>query len=143
MSDAAIATLVTGVLSLATMVIGFLTLWIKLRYGVERTEALAQKTQTVEYKIDTNTALTRAGTEAATENAKVAATAANEASRKSDNIAEKLNGVLDDKIRAIVKEHTEPLMAMFRLHVEQDDKNMTEIRQALSNLRDRLHNPLR
>lgn len=51
MSDAAVATLVSGVVTIVTMLVGFLTLWVKLKYGVE-------KTKDVESKVDHNTALT-------------------------------------------------------------------------------------
>lgn len=58
MSDAAISSIVAGVLTLATMVIGFLTLWLKVKYGVDRVNA-------VEGKIDHNTNLTTQAADAA------------------------------------------------------------------------------
>lgn len=45
MSDAAVANLVSGIVTVTTLVIGFLTIWIKIKYGVEN-------------KIDTNAVLT-------------------------------------------------------------------------------------
>ena len=74
MSDAAVSIVVTGVITLTTMVIGFLTLWIKLRYGVGKVEEVSVKADEaavkaaeavvvakgVEAKIDDNTAKTEA-----------------------------------------------------------------------------------
>lgn len=48
MSDAAIANLITGVVTITTTVIAFLTLWLKLKYGVKE----------VGGKIDHNTTIT-------------------------------------------------------------------------------------
>jgi DNA repair ATPase RecN len=52
MSDAAMASLVTGSVTIVTLVIGFLTLWIKLKYGVVKAEEAANNAQRVEGKID-------------------------------------------------------------------------------------------
>lgn len=51
MSDAAIACIMTGLVNVATMLIGFLTLWVKLRYAGEKADE-------VEKKLDDNTAIT-------------------------------------------------------------------------------------
>lgn len=67
MSDAAIASIVTGIVTISTMVIGFLTLWIKLRYGVEKAEEVATKAQDMEDKIDHNTTITTEAKDAATQ----------------------------------------------------------------------------
>ena len=111
MSDAAITTIVSGVITIVGMVIGFLTMWVKLR-GASK-------------KIDSNTEMTRAGTNAAYQ-----------ASYKTDALIDQMNGKLDGRIATIVKAHTEPIATALRLHAEQDDKNMGEIRQALVELRD-------
>lgn len=58
MSDAAIASLATCGVTIATMLIGFLTMWVRLRYGVEKAEEAAKKAATVEGKIDDNNAMT-------------------------------------------------------------------------------------
>jgi hypothetical protein len=97
------------------MVVGFLTLWVKLRYGVET-------------KIDDNTRLTQAGAAQASVNAIAAKAAADGAADKADAIAERLNGGLDDKIKAIVREHS-----------MQDDKNMAEINGKLKDLTEYVH----
>jgi len=58
MSDAAVTTIVTGFVTIVTMVIAFLTLWVKVRYGVGRVEEIVTKTRAVENKIDHNTTMT-------------------------------------------------------------------------------------
>lgn len=129
MSDPAIATIVTGLVTITTMIVGFLTLWVKLRYGVES-------------KITANTELTRAGTATATANAKIAASAASIAAEKAvlteNKITSMLNGELDTRMRGIVKESFDVLNTTFSAHAEQDDKNMKEIRDALSGLIDKI-----
>lgn len=52
MSDAAIASIVTGFVTVMLSLIGFLTLWAKLKYGEKKVEAVSTK-------IDANTALTK------------------------------------------------------------------------------------
>ena len=103
------------------MVVGFLTLWVKMRYG--------------ESKIDANTELTKVGTTVAAENAMAAADRAAEAKLAAENLSSQFNGVLDKRITKIVKEHIEPLVIAFKAHSEQDDHNMKEIRTALIDLR--------
>lgn len=117
----------SGLVTITTMVVGFLTLWVKLKYGVE-------------FKIDSNTEITRAGTKVATDNAKIAAVAASAAAQKAtateDKITDMLNGQLDNKIRTIVKECFDPLSNAVSAHAGQDEKNMAEIRKALDELKD-------
>lgn len=137
LSDAAITSIVTGLVSITTMVIGFLTLWVKLRHGAEKAEEAAVKAEIVESKIDGNTKLAIAATTQAAENAEIAATAANQAAKKAEEMVARLNGPLDERIRTIVRERTESLITIMKQHTEQDDKNMQEIRQALSELQNR------
>lgn len=54
MSEAAILTVVSGVVTVTTLIIGFLTLWLKLRYGIIKAEEAAYKAENVEQKIDRN-----------------------------------------------------------------------------------------
>ena len=124
MSDAGIATIVTGLITVTTMIIGFLTLWLKLRYGVER-------------KIDVNTAMTAEQGSISTTNARAAVHAAKAAASATEALATQLNGKLDERITLIVKSHVEPIVAIIREHSAQDDKNMHEIRTALGELRDK------
>lgn len=87
MSDGAVVAIVTGCVSIVATIVAFLTLWVKLKYGVEKTVA-------VETKLDANTALTKAGTDAA-------AGAAAKAERKAEEAVLKVEAV-DDKANTIV-----------------------------------------
>lgn len=131
MSDAAITAIVSGFITITGMVIGFLTLYIKLRYGVEKAEEAAVKASVVEGKIDKNTELTRAGTASAAE-------AAADAAKKTEELSKQMNGSLDSRIRTIVKDHTDPLMAALKTHTEQDDAAMKEIRDGMAELNRKL-----
>ena len=117
MSDAAITTIVTGLVTIVTLVCGVVTLWIKLKE---------------------NTKITEMGAVAATRNAITAASVAETVSKKTDLLIEQINGKLEERITTIVKVHTEPIITLIHQHADQDDKNMTEIRQALGELRDRI-----
>lgn len=84
MSDAAITTIVTGVVTCVTLIIGFLTLWVKLKHAATKAEAAATKAQEVELKLDSNTILTRS------------------VDTKTDTIVEQTNGAMD-KVRLLVE----------------------------------------
>lgn len=45
MSDAAIASIVTGLVTVTTLIVGFLTLWVKLRYGESATRKVGEKVE--------------------------------------------------------------------------------------------------
>ena len=77
MSDAAVVAVVTGLVTITTMVTGFLTLWVKLKYGVRVSEEASESAKLavvkadetasiVGTKIDHNTAMTAETKEAAT-----------------------------------------------------------------------------
>lgn len=87
MSDAAITTIVSGFVQVVVLVVGFLTLWVKLKYGVEKAErsatAAATKAHEVEQKLDANTVTTQA------------------VSDKADTIVSQTNGTMD-QLRMIV-----------------------------------------
>lgn len=103
MSDAAITNICTTILTLGMGVIGFVTLWVKLRYGQNRTDA----------KLESNARLTTAGTaraDAAVEHAREAASCAQEASA---GIASKLNGGIDDSISKAVAPLKDELQAQY------------------------------
>lgn len=136
MSDATIATVVTGFVTVVTILVGFLTTWVKLKYGEERAD---KKATEVERKVDANTALTRAGTERAATNANVAASAAGEAVKKVEEIVVQLNGRLEDRIIAIVKAYIEPMTTALHQHAIKDDENMAEIRYVLDELRGQMY----
>lgn len=139
MSDSAVTVLVAGLVQVTVIVSGFLTLWVKLKYGVEEAKKSASLAATkaldVEKKIDDNTAMTQIGTHEAAINAKAAVVAAVSVSDKVDNIEERLSNNLDTKIRYIIKDYIDPLTFAIREHSEQDEKNMREIRKTLDELR--------
>lgn len=94
MSDATIVTVVTGIVTVTTMVVGFLTLWLKLKYGVDKAEQAAtkaehaatkaaSKAEVVEGKLDANTATTNA------------------VDCKADTIVSQTNGTMND-LQALV-----------------------------------------
>lgn len=131
MSDAAVATVVSGVITVVGMIVGFLTMWIKLQHAGAKAEEAAVKAEEVEKKIDNNTAITRAGTASAASAARVAAD-------KAIELAKQMNGALDQRIRDIVKEHTDQLVKAFTDHSEQDDRNMKDLKQVLVDLKNRI-----
>ncbi len=102
MSDAAIASIVSGAVTIFMGLLGFLTLYVKLRYGEKKSE---QQSEQVEAKLDQNTIITRAGVEAAIDNARAAVESAQAAAgiahsvkETTDNISRKLNGGVDTAI---------------------------------------------
>ena len=141
MSDAAVANIVTGVVTVATLVIGFLTLWVKLRYNTQQAEKAAiesaiavVKATEVEKKIDNNTALTVAGTNAAASSAILAANNAAEAKSTAEDINSKLNGRIED----IIEKAVAPIRKTLEDHIAHDHECMTEIRRSLADLQNRL-----
>jgi len=150
LSDAAIANLVTGLVTIGGMVVGFLTLWVKLKYGVEQAEEAARKTQAVEHKIDTNTRLTQSGADQATKTAAIAAeTAAQTKDAVEDmaaSISKKLNGGLDaaisqavDPVKAVLNDHGQTVQALeakfddLTRYVHQRNHDILNAMQTLTN----------
>lgn len=120
MSDAAVASIVGGVITIVTLVVGFLTLWVKLKYGVTKLEEAAKTGAENKLAVAENTQLTRRNTSAV------------------DNVASQLNGALDDKVTRIIKDHTEPLVKAFEAHNRQDQANMDRIETAIKELSTKL-----
>ncbi len=130
MSDAAIATICGTLVTIVTIVIGFLKVYTDLKYNAKKTEAirndtsyiadktnrLSDKADIVEKKIDANTEVTVKGSVEATKNAVVAANTAAEAKSATVQVAEdlkkKLNGGIDDAINKAV----EPIHKQLREH---------------------------
>lgn len=88
MSDAAVAAITAALVQMTFMIVGFLTLWAKLKYGVKEAQASAKiaaesatkaadKAEVVEKKLDANTVTT------------------NEVSTKTDTIVRQTNGTMD------------------------------------------------
>ncbi len=94
MSDAAIATLVTGLITITTMIVGFLTMWVKFRYGHEQ----------IEEGLAANRAETRNGNDRAEKHALRAESTATEVKATAHDTKEavvgKLNGGIDAAIAA-------------------------------------------
>lgn len=96
MSEAAIATIVGGCITITTMIIGFLTLWLKLKYGIEKAETAAttaaqvatRRADVVENKLDHNTVVST--------EAKDAAVQASEHSAACDEDRQQLAKVMGD-----------------------------------------------
>lgn len=123
MSDAAIANIVTGIVTITTLIIGFATLWLKLKHGVEKTEEVSEQASKVERKIDNNTVVTMAAAEAASESAA-------KASEATKVIDRKLNGELTRAIDNTIK----PINDLIKEHISNDDARFKEIMDALSAL---------
>ncbi len=58
MSDAAVATIVAGMVQCTGMIVGFLILWTRLRYAEGAVRSAATKVDVVERKLDANTTTT-------------------------------------------------------------------------------------
>lgn len=131
MSDAAISALVSAVITIVPMIIGFLTLWVKLKYGAEQAEKAAVKAQVVEdkldsatTKIDTNTIITKAGAAAASNNAREAAKSAADAKAATGELAKKLNGGLDHTLQTVIA----PIRDALEEHMKKDAEDLEEIK---------------
>lgn len=149
MSDAAIAQLVYGAITIFTMLVGFWQMRAKLKYGVEKAEEAATKAKVVEKKIDANTQLTKDGTEAAAANAKEAAEAVTAAAKKAEDantekmgilkeIAEQTNGKLGQNIKEAVGEAIKPLQSQLAEHDKVCDDDRTRIDKVITSLDSRL-----
>ena len=132
MSDTAVATIVTGCITVSGMVIGFLTLWVKLRYGVEQ-------------KLDHNTAITQEGAEAAATSARAAETSAkrvaetaSDAKTTMDSISRRLNGGIDTAI----SEAVDPVKAHLEDHVNKFDELKSRVEMLDAYIHQRNHDIL-
>lgn len=131
MSDTAVTALVTGAITITTSVIGFLTIWVKLKYSDKKVEAKAEE---VKSKIDDNTEITKEGAKEASANAKAAANIAADTKNATDALAKKLNGGVDEAIEAAIKPIREALQdhaLAFHQHAANDEKNMKDIHTSL------------
>lgn len=105
MSDGAVIAIVTGCVTVTTSLVGFLTLWLKLKYGADKAAEAVVKAAEVEKKIDANTVITEEGARVAADSAKEAVQTAKEAKVATESIANKLNGALEAKIHSAVEDH--------------------------------------
>lgn len=127
MSDAAITNIVTGLVTITTLVMGFLTLWVKLRYDAKKAEEISK---VVESKIDSNTLLTLSNKDVAIKNASVAVSAAahikNATEAMAENIDKKLNGGLDRSLEHVVKPLQNDILASNTVLLEHVKEKFTE-----------------
>lgn len=84
MSDGVITIVVAGLVQVVGMVVGFLTLWVKLQYAGTKAAEAVVKAAEVEKKLDDNTATT------------------NSVSAKADTIVDQTNGSMD-RLRTLVE----------------------------------------
>lgn len=138
MSDAAIATLASAAITIVTMLTGFFTLWIKLKYNVkEAAKEVGSKVDDVNTKVDHNTEITKQGAKEAVNNAKEAAGVAKEAKEAAKEMSKKLNGGIDTAIEAAIKPIRDALTDIavkFDEHVAADNRNLEWVRKSLDDL---------
>ena len=122
MSDAAITTIVAGVIQIVVIIMGGVGLWLKLKYGQEKTDK----------KLDNNTVITTQASERAEEasiraasSTKSAVLAANATATAFDKINSKLNGGVD----AAISQAVEPINKMLTEHSNRIELMNTYIHQ--------------
>ncbi len=139
MSDAAILSIVSSIITVIPMIVGFLTLWVKLRYGVEQATAAKENTDGVKGQIDDNTAVTKAGLVVAATNAQAAVGAATEAhaavEQMGKQLSKKLNGGIDSAIAGAV----DPIRVALAEHAARVDGLEKYIHDRNHDLLDALH----
>src|SRR5436190_278087 len=112
------------------MVVGFLTLWVKLKYGADKVEETASKVEVVEKKLDMNTQITRAGTVEAAINAQEAVKSAIEAKDTATETREVVLAHMNGGVAQQVAEALAPIHQALAEHTRHDDRLMEEIRLA-------------
>lgn len=173
MSESAIltivASIVTGFVTIATMVVGLFTLWIKLKYekrtstetilkGQQETQeqvkqVVAQAQDSVNENVRINTEVTKAGIKVAARDNKEAVAAVvdakdavTEVKDKTEamaaDVSKKLNGGLDHSIAKAV----EPIKVTLQEHqmviselTEEHAKNMAEVQKQFKEMSDYIH----
>jgi uncharacterized coiled-coil DUF342 family protein len=100
MSDAAVTTIVTGLVTIIISVVGFLTMWVKLKYGAGEAVKAAHNVQRVESKID----------KAATA-AEVVATNLAHNTELTSRIEKQTNGPLSEKLE-LIEDHSTRIAAL-------------------------------
>ena len=63
MSEHAITTIVTGIVNIVTLIVGLITVMVKIKAGNRNTQALADRTELVEQKLDDTTVKTKSALE--------------------------------------------------------------------------------
>lgn len=114
MSDAAVASIITGLVSISTTIVGLLTLWIKVKYGVQKMEETGTK-------LDANTVITH--------EAKEAATKASEHSKACDHERAKIFELLSEHENRIANLETQ--IGILKNSVESVSKNIDSTRHEM------------
>lgn len=83
MNESVITIVVTGAVQIVGMIVGFLTLWVKLQFASTKAAEAVVKAELVEDKLDANTATTKA------------------VNSKADTIVQQTNGTAD-QLRVLV-----------------------------------------
>ncbi len=123
MSDAAVATIVSGAITIVTLIIGFFTLLIKLKYAKE----------SIGDKVDHNTKVTEDGTTMAASNAAEAATASKSVALTTDTINKKLNGGLHAAINSAI----DPVHKALIAHTEKDANDLAEVKDDVAEVKEK------
>lgn len=134
MSDTAITTLASAAVAITTTIVGFLTLWVRLKYNDRKIEETKTQVETVGRKIDENTEVTKEGTKAAAVHAKVAADTAADAKQAVRTVGENLSKRLNGELSAAIESAVKPVRDALQDHVLQDEQNMNEIRTSLAEI---------
>lgn len=162
MSESAIltivASIVTAFVTVATMVVGLFTLWIKLKYekrtstetilkGQQETQeqvkqVVAQAQDSLNENVRINTEVTKAGIKVAARDNSAAVVAATDAKAVAEVVAKKLNGGLDhaiekavDPIKVTLQEHQMVITELMEEHA----KNMAEVQKQFREISDYIH----
>lgn len=162
MSESAIltivASIVTGFVTVATMVVGLFTLWIKLKYEKRTStetilkgqqeaheqvkQVVAQAQDSLNENVRINTEVTKAGIKVAARDNTAAVVAATDAKAVVEVVAKKLNGGLEHAIDKAV----EPIKVTLQEHqmvitelMEEHAKNMAEVQKQFREMSDYIH----
>lgn len=120
MSDAAWGYLLQIVITIA----GFLTVWVKLKYG-------DKKVDKVEKKLDDNTHVTKTAAFKATNVAEVV----DQVKEATDTLKKKMNGGIDSAISEAIT----PIQKTLEEHVVIDERNVKDVNDKLETLTEYVH----
>ena len=139
MSDAAIANIVTAIVTITLALLGYLSLRARLKYGEKKSEeqssAIGKKTDNVGDKVDNNTKMTKAVNVVAAREARLASEAANVVATKQEEISKKLNGGVDSAIRNAIA----PIHKAIEEHTTSNEKKVVEVNEKLEKLTEYVH----
>lgn len=139
MSDGSITVIASTVVTVVTLIIGLLTLWIKLKYGVDKVQEVSENAQkaalaakevatNIENKIDENTAVTV--------EAKEAAARAGKHTDRCDEERSKILKTLSDTVE-MVKRHDARISAV-EAQVSATKASVDNVSKSVDSTRDEL-----